>query len=114
MGWAVAKQAMASPPNKTTAERPNLLSGYFLREVPVGIEATGMRREAHASGSVSVPADRYWGGSTQRSLNAGFTATIKHDTTIIPRNSRAFMLFIVSVPGFLVQKNRKHKEQARG
>jgi fumarate hydratase class II len=75
MAWAVPRQATAFPPNRTAAERPNHLNGYFLREVAVGIEATGMRREAHASGSVSVPADRYWGGSTQRSLNAGFTAT---------------------------------------
>ncbi|HEX3989544.1 MAG TPA: lyase family protein [Acetobacteraceae bacterium] len=51
------------------------MSGYLLREVPVGIEATGMRREAHAAASGSVRADRYWGASTQRSLNAGFAAT---------------------------------------
>jgi len=39
-----------------------------LREVPVGIAATGMRRDSNASGSTSVRADRYWGASTQRSL----------------------------------------------
>jgi fumarate hydratase, class II len=74
MLWVAAEQATGSPPNKTAAERPDDLSGYFLREVPVGIEATGMRREPHSPGSTSVRADRYWGASTQRSLNAGFGA----------------------------------------
>jgi fumarate hydratase class II len=72
---AAAKQATVSPPNMTTAERPDHLSGYFLRDVPVGIAATGVRREIVTPGSVSVKADRYWGASTQRSLNAGFAAT---------------------------------------
>jgi fumarate hydratase class II len=33
-----------------------------------------MRRERHPPGSTSVRADRYWGASTQRSLNASFPA----------------------------------------
>jgi fumarate hydratase class II len=44
------------------------LTDYSLRDVPVGIEATGRRREAHSLGSTLVRADRYWGASTQRSL----------------------------------------------
>ncbi len=38
-------------------------------QVPVGIDATGMRSEFDSLGPVDVPADRYWGGAqTQRSL----------------------------------------------
>jgi fumarate hydratase, class II len=48
----------------TTAddEAPKLL------DVPVGLDATGMRREFDSLGEVEVPADRYWGAQTQRSL----------------------------------------------
>ncbi len=37
-------------------------------DVPVGIDAEGSRREFDSLGSVDVPADRYWGAQTQRSL----------------------------------------------
>jgi fumarate hydratase class II len=36
--------------------------------VPIGLDATGMRREFDSLGDVEVPADRYWGAQTQRSL----------------------------------------------
>ncbi|CAN99287.1 Fumarate hydratase [Sorangium cellulosum So ce56] len=39
-----------------------------LRDVPIGIEATGQRRETDSMGEIDVPADRYWGAQTQRSL----------------------------------------------
>lgn len=39
-----------------------------LREVPVGIGAVGLRRETDSMGGIDVPADRYWGAQTQRSL----------------------------------------------
>ena len=39
-----------------------------LRDVPIGIHATGQRRETDPMGAVEVPADRYWGAETQRSL----------------------------------------------
>ena len=39
-----------------------------LREVAIGIAATGTRRETDAMGEIEVPADRYWGAQTQRSL----------------------------------------------
>jgi fumarate hydratase class II len=39
-----------------------------LRQVPIGIEATGARAEFDSMGKVDVPADRYWGAQTQRSL----------------------------------------------
>ena len=39
-----------------------------LREFPIGIKATGMRRETDSMGEIEVPADRYRGAQTQRSL----------------------------------------------
>jgi fumarate hydratase class II len=40
----------------------------ILQEIPIGIPATGMRRETDSMGEIEVPADRYWGAQTQRSL----------------------------------------------
>ena len=40
-----------------------------LRQVPIGIDAMGERREFDSMGDVSVPANRYWGAQTQRSLH---------------------------------------------
>ena len=37
-------------------------------EVPIGIDATGTRWESDSMGRVEVPADRYWGAQTARSL----------------------------------------------
>src|SRR5499433_2259134 len=37
-------------------------------DVPIGLDATGMRQEFDSLGTVEVPADRYWGAQTQRSL----------------------------------------------
>ncbi|HXB50148.1 MAG TPA: class II fumarate hydratase [Streptosporangiaceae bacterium] len=39
-----------------------------IRDVPVGLRATGTRREHDSLGDVEVPGDRYWGAQTQRSL----------------------------------------------
>jgi fumarate hydratase class II len=39
-----------------------------LRDVPIGIDAKGLRHETDSMGGVDVPADRYWGAQTQRSL----------------------------------------------
>ncbi len=36
--------------------------------LPIGLDATGMRKEFDSLGTVEVPADRYWGAQTQRSL----------------------------------------------
>jgi fumarate hydratase class II len=38
-------------------------------DLPIGLQATGMRREFDSLGDVEVPADRYWGAQTQRSLD---------------------------------------------
>jgi fumarate hydratase class II len=39
-----------------------------LHDIPIGISATGTRRETDSMGEIEVPADRYWGAQTQRSL----------------------------------------------
>jgi fumarate hydratase class II len=40
-----------------------------MRDIPIGIEATGQRHETDSMGGIDVPADRYWGAQTQRSLH---------------------------------------------
>src|SRR5580698_3418274 len=40
----------------------------ILCDVPIGIDATGKRHETDSMGGIDVPADRYWGAQTQRSL----------------------------------------------
>ncbi|MFE7973886.1 class II fumarate hydratase [Streptomyces shenzhenensis] len=37
-------------------------------DIPIGLEASGTRRETDSMGAIDVPADRYWGAQTQRSL----------------------------------------------
>jgi fumarate hydratase, class II len=37
-------------------------------DLPIGLSATGMRKEFDSLGDVEVPADHYWGAQTQRSL----------------------------------------------
>jgi fumarate hydratase class II len=39
-----------------------------LHDMPIGIDARGQRQETDSMGSIEVPADRYWGAQTQRSL----------------------------------------------
>ncbi|MGH7154326.1 MAG: class II fumarate hydratase [Acetobacteraceae bacterium] len=39
-----------------------------MRDIPIGLSATGKRREFDSMGTVDVPAHRYWGAQTQRSL----------------------------------------------
>jgi fumarate hydratase class II len=42
--------------------------GPAIHDLPVGINATGGRRETDSMGVVEVPANRYWGAQTERSL----------------------------------------------
>jgi fumarate hydratase class II len=44
------------------AATPNLL------DIPIGISAAGKRHETDSMGGIDVPADRYWGAQTERSL----------------------------------------------
>jgi len=46
----------------TSDEAPKIL------DIPIGLDATGMRKEFDSLGEVEVPANRYWGAQTQRSL----------------------------------------------
>jgi fumarate hydratase, class II len=39
-----------------------------LHNIPIGIDAKGQRHETDSMGGIEVPADRYWGAQTQRSL----------------------------------------------
>ena len=39
-----------------------------LQDIPIGIDAAGQRHESDSMGDIDVPADRYWGAQTQRSL----------------------------------------------
>src|SRR5215813_5697949 len=40
----------------------------IVHDIPIGIDATGQRHETDSMGGIDVPADRYWGAQTQRSL----------------------------------------------
>jgi fumarate hydratase, class II len=40
-----------------------------MKHVPIGLDATGKRQEFDSMGNVEVPADRYWGAQTERSLH---------------------------------------------
>src|ERR1700692_4683756 len=46
----------------TDSQTPKVL------DIPIGLSATGMRREFDSLGDVEVPANRYWGAQPQRSL----------------------------------------------
>ncbi len=52
----------AQDPAQDPAKPPPIL------DLPIGLAATGMRREFDSLGEVDVPAERYWGAQTQRSL----------------------------------------------
>ncbi len=39
-----------------------------IKDVPIGLDAKGERTETDSMGSIAVPANRYWGAQTQRSL----------------------------------------------
>ena len=44
------------------------LGKHEMKDLPVGIDAKGERTETDSMGGVEVPANRYWGAQTQRSL----------------------------------------------
>src|SRR5215510_399739 len=57
-------------PNERTVNLMNDASNHApkILDIPIGLTATGMRREFDSLGDVEVPANRYWGAQTQRSL----------------------------------------------
>ena len=42
--------------------------GPKIHDIPIGLTASGTRRETDSMGAIDVPADKYWGAQTQRSL----------------------------------------------
>jgi len=52
----------------STATQQDAPTTPIYADIPVGIDATGSRTEFDSMGTVAVPADRYWGAQTQRSL----------------------------------------------
>ena len=42
---------------------------HTVKDIPIGIEASGKRSEFDSMGKIDVPADRYWGAQTERSLH---------------------------------------------
>src|ERR1700692_4419848 len=55
-------QRSSVSPHKADDKAPKIL------DLPIGLDATGMRREFDSLGDGEVPANRYWGAQTQRSL----------------------------------------------
>jgi fumarate hydratase class II len=41
---------------------------FELKSIPIGIQATGKRKETDSMGEIEVPANHYWGAQTERSL----------------------------------------------
>ena len=60
---ASAAQSTPTAVTAASAEKPPTL-----RDVPIGLSATGTREEFDSMGLVDIPADRYWGAQTHRSL----------------------------------------------
>src|SRR5258708_516049 len=59
--FVMAQQSSVTP-QRASDTPPKIL------DLPIGLDATGMRREFDSLGEVEVPANRYWGAQTQRSL----------------------------------------------
>jgi fumarate hydratase, class II len=55
----------AGPPSGSGDHAGN---GPRILDLPIGLAATGTRRETDSMGAIDVPADKYWGAQTQRSL----------------------------------------------
>jgi fumarate hydratase class II len=55
---------MSSPNGSVTSRDP----APRILDLPIGLSATGTRRETDSMGAIDVPADKYWGAQTQRSL----------------------------------------------
>jgi fumarate hydratase, class II len=53
----------------TTAQTTGPETAPKIVDIPIGLDATGTRREFDSLGEVDVPANRYWGAQTQRSLD---------------------------------------------
>jgi fumarate hydratase, class II len=54
--------AIPNQPGSADSNAPQIL------DVPIGLDAAGTRTETDSMGAIDVPADKYWGAQTQRSL----------------------------------------------
>ena len=64
-GATITSGGESSPERSSNGQRektPKVL------DLPVGLDASGTRHETDSMGGIDVPADRYWGAQTQRSL----------------------------------------------
>jgi fumarate hydratase class II len=57
------RPSMTPTSSTSTSEAPPTVL-----DLPIGIAATGNREETDSMGSIDVPAEKYWGAQTQRSL----------------------------------------------
>ena len=55
-------------PSEITKAPGETERGPRIQDLPIGVGATGFRKETDSLGEVEVPAERYWGAQTQRSL----------------------------------------------
>jgi len=60
--------AEGEPNMSNSDQRDEARSVTAVRDVPIGIQASGTRRESDSMGTIAVPAEHYWGAQTQRSL----------------------------------------------
>src|SRR5499425_1591745 len=67
-GFRRGRPAAACPDREARAMTDTGDAAPKILDLPIGLDATGMRREFDSLGDVEVPADRYWGAQTQRSL----------------------------------------------
>jgi fumarate hydratase, class II len=68
VGPGIREKPQAVPPPAVKEIAMNNAPHPVPRDVPIGIDAAGCRRETDSMGDIDVPADRYWGAQTQRSL----------------------------------------------
>jgi fumarate hydratase class II len=52
----------------SAADGPVAAGSPTIQDLPIGLHLTGTRHESDSMGGIDVPADRYWGAQTQRSL----------------------------------------------
>ncbi len=55
-------------PTETPKDPGEVAHAPKILDLPIGTGATGLRRESDSLGEVEIPAERYWGAQTQRSL----------------------------------------------
>lgn len=66
--WEYESPAAAPPGHQDESLHGQAGQVPPLLDLPVGLAATGWRAESDSLGTINVPADRYWGAQTQRSL----------------------------------------------